>query len=638
MFSKSTENFMSQTILSKRSATPGKIPTVAQLQLGEIAINTHDGKMYIKRDNGMQSIIDVTRDPFPDQSDKAGMFLKTDGSQVSWSDSGGTATRVSQPNHGMTVGTIVRFNGSIYVPASAASDATADVVGIITEVTDANTIEVTTSGIIDIPNIALTPGAAYFLSATTPGAMTTVEPTVVGNISKPVFIALGANFGLFFNWRGVEISQEIEIDDLLPPQTGNSGNVLVSDGVSAGWMSISAYVASDEVQMANSFTRGQIVRATGNPASPYVLAQANNVTNAQVFGIISDASPTVYTVTTQGLVVGLSGLMPGAVYYLSDSTAGLMTTVEPVTQSSISKPVFIATSSTEGVFFNQRGLPVAVATATSASVLPNQSGHAGKFLTTNGTSPSWQTIITGVSSFNTRTGAITLTATDVTTALGATFVQNATNATNLTNGSVSNCTGIGLQAGRRISWPNDQFGGLGDECYIDAYSADGGEAQRLRLFVNNDVADMIELNAAGGVIVPRGVIHGTATAARYADLAEKYVADQPYEPGTLIRIGGEKEVTASNTPNDFKVIGIVSTKPAYLMNSECEGENVVAVALVGRVPCRVTGKVTKGDFLVSNGDGTAVADTHAVIGSVVAIALEDFDGDAGLIEVFVGKR
>ncbi len=74
------------------------------------------------------------------------------------------------------------------------------------------------------------------------------------------------------------------------------------------------------------------------------------------------------------------------------------------------------------------------------------------------------------------------------------------------------------------------------------------------------------------------------------------------------------------------------------MNSECEGENVVAVALVGRVPCRVTGKVTKGDFLVSNGDGTAVADTHAVIGSVVAIALEDFDGDAGLIEVFVGKR
>jgi len=634
---------MSQTILLKRSAVQGKKPQVGDLQLGEIAVNTYDGKMYIKKDNGTASIEEIGKDQFPSQSGKIGMFLKTDGTQVYWSDTGGTASKVTQTAHGFAIGNVLRYDGSTsrYVRAQSNIEANAEVIGVVTKIVDANNFELTTSGVIDFgasyPN-PFTPGTAYFLSASTAGGLTATEPTGIGNISKPLFIALTATSGLFYNWRGIEVTKEIEIDDMLPAQAGNSGNVLMSDGVSAGWVSIAAATSANVVTMANSFTVGQVVRATNNPASPFVLAQANNVTNANVYGIISFADPSSYTVTTFGRVVGLSGLTAGVLYYLSDTTAGALTSTEPTTVSSISKPVFIATSATEGMFYNQRGLFVGVAQATPSHLLPSQSGNAGKFLTTNGSSTSWQTIVYGVSAFNSRTGSITLTASDVTTALGATFVQNASNATNLTNGSISGCTGMNLVASGRISWPANQYGGVGDAALIDCYSANGGEAQRLRLYVDNDADDLIELNAAGGVTVPRGVIYGTATSARYADLAEKYTADANYDPGTVVSLGGEAEVTVSRVANDTAVAGIISTAPAHLMNADLQAVFVATVGLVGRVPCKVTGPIKKGDLLVSNGDGTARAETNPAPGSIVGKAMENFVGGTGMIEVLVGKH
>ena len=93
------------------------------------------------------------------------------------------------------------------------------------------------------------------------------------------------------------------------------------------------------------------------------------------------------------------------------------------------------------------------------------------------------------------------------------------------------------------------------------------------------------------------LFQGTATSARYADLAEKYRADKDYEPGTVLVFGGDKEVTACRMLIDPRVAGVVSTEPAHLMNSEIEG---VAIALKGRVPCKVEGPVNKGDILVTN--------------------------------------
>ena len=105
---------------------------------------------------------------------------------------------------------------------------------------------------------------------------------------------------------------------------------------------------------------------------------------------------------------------------------------------------------------------------------------------------------------------------------------------------------------------------------------------------------------------------GTATQAIYADLAEKYATDQTYEPGTVVVVGGTAEVTAC--AEGQRAIGVVSTAPAFLMNKDAEGQ---AIALKGRVPCKVVGAVNKGDELVPADNGCAKVGT----GKVFAIAL-----------------
>ena len=126
--------------------------------------------------------------------------------------------------------------------------------------------------------------------------------------------------------------------------------------------------------------------------------------------------------------------------------------------------------------------------------------------------------------------------------------------------------------------------------------------------------------------------------ANYADLAEKYVADAAYAPGTVLMFGGDKEVTQCAHDMCSRVAGVVSTNPAYLMNSGLEGEHTVELALTGRVPTKVRGPILKGDLIVSAGDGHARAEGIPQVGTVIGKALEDFNGDAGVIEVVVGKH
>ena len=128
---------------------------------------------------------------------------------------------------------------------------------------------------------------------------------------------------------------------------------------------------------------------------------------------------------------------------------------------------------------------------------------------------------------------------------------------------------------------------------------------------------------------------GSRLNATYADLAEYYEADKPYEAGTVLEFGGEKEVTIAED-GTTRVAGVVSTDPAYVMNSACVGEHIVALALQGRVPVKVRGTIHKGDMLVSGGEGYARPMVHPYIGSVIGKALENFEGE-GVIEVAVGR-
>ena len=100
-----------------------------------------------------------------------------------------------------------------------------------------------------------------------------------------------------------------------------------------------------------------------------------------------------------------------------------------------------------------------------------------------------------------------------------------------------------------------------------------------------------------------GTIWGTASSAKYADLAEIYSTDKDYVPGTVIVVNPEEGSEATSSfANDQRVLGVISTNPAYIMNDEAEGQ---AIALRGRVPVRVVGKIKKGQMLVSTSNGTA---------------------------------
>lgn len=132
------------------------------------------------------------------------------------------------------------------------------------------------------------------------------------------------------------------------------------------------------------------------------------------------------------------------------------------------------------------------------------------------------------------------------------------------------------------------------------------------------------------------LFRGESTSAQYADLAENYSADAYYEPGTVLEFGGAREVTIAGE-GTRKVAGIVSTNPGYLMNSNCAAEFSVPLALQGRVMCKVKGPISKGDMMISAGNGFAKSCDEPKIGSVIGKALEDFAGDEGLIEVVVGR-
>jgi hypothetical protein len=138
--------------------------------------------------------------------------------------------------------------------------------------------------------------------------------------------------------------------------------------------------------------------------------------------------------------------------------------------------------------------------------------------------------------------------------------------------------------------------------------------------------------------VTAGLFSGTATQARYADLAEKYTADADYPAGTVVKIGGDAEITMTTEHADTEVFGVISTDPAYLMNKDIDG---LPVALQGRVPVKVIGKVKKGQRLTSSDvPGLAwAADDETPLQAIIGRSLENKDnGNEGVVEAVIGVK
>jgi hypothetical protein len=133
--------------------------------------------------------------------------------------------------------------------------------------------------------------------------------------------------------------------------------------------------------------------------------------------------------------------------------------------------------------------------------------------------------------------------------------------------------------------------------------------------------------------------YGVSVQAQYADLAERFETDQPYDPGTVVALGGTKEITAATEELSEDVFGVISTRAAYLMNGAAGSDTThPPVAVNGRVPVRVIGRIHKGDRLVSAGNGLARAGAKNELSpfNVIGRSLQDkLDTGEGTIEAIV---
>ena len=167
--------------------------------------------------------------------------------------------------------------------------------------------------------------------------------------------------------------------------------------------------------------------------------------------------------------------------------------------------------------------------------------------------------------------------------------------------------------------------------YLTGGGSSGGVTLNVDATTAATASKVVARDSAGNVAASYFV--GTATQAQYADLAEKYESDAEYDAGTVIVFGGEKEITSSKDKGTSAVAGVISNEPAYMMNSEADGQYV---ALCGRVPCKVVGPVSKGDLLVASDlEGHAEADNDAKAGSIIGKAIGSHSEGEGVIEVLV---
>ena len=133
-----------------------------------------------------------------------------------------------------------------------------------------------------------------------------------------------------------------------------------------------------------------------------------------------------------------------------------------------------------------------------------------------------------------------------------------------------------------------------------------GTATFTTVRTGNVIPSTANVSTLGNSTTWYSAVYATAVQSFYADLAEKYIADQIYEPGTVVIFGGTEEITITDKLEDTRVAGVISTDPAYLMNMSSAG---LPVALRGKVPVKIIGQVSKGDLLVTSnvpGHGTSV--------------------------------
>ena len=209
------------------------------------------------------------------------------------------------------------------------------------------------------------------------------------------------------------------------------------------------------------------------------------------------------------------------------------------------------------------------------------------------------------------------------------------------NSGMPNYSGIKINRGETSTVTEQDLFWVWDETFADdGTTIHGNAGGAFTAFKSGGGED--ELSAATLVDIRANVVHATATAAQYADLAERYATDTPVETGEVVSLGGKEEITKCMDDKSDAVFGVVSDHPAYLMNAEAGNNDThPAIALKGRVPVRVAGKGSAGDRIVSAGYGAArvAAEGEATTFNTLGRLIKDkYNEETALTECVIGVK
>src|SRR6056300_1873061 len=517
--------------------------------------------------------------------------------------------------------------------------ATGDISGAaITGTGNLSALNITSTGSANITAGGFFIGDGGFLSNVT--AASNVAVTQIANGTSVVGISSsGGNVEITSGGTLVFQTDGTTIDVVVPMTTAN----ITATGNISG-----TYILGDGSQLSNLATSNTIVNGTSNVfvannanttvgvAGSTVLTVAS--TGAEVTGIVSaTGNVSGGNVTTAGQVQAdnvdaTNGITAGTTISATGNVSGgnITTGGDVDATGNITATSFAGSGALLSALNGSNITTGTVAAARVATLNQNTTGTAGGL--SSAVTVELTGNVTGSATF-TNAGDTATIATTLTADPTITLTGDVTGSGTMTNlGNVSFATTI---ASNSVALGTDTTGSYVQQGATSGNGISGSDNSEAGTFtVTSNATD----SNTGSTIVFRdgsgnfsaGVITGTSTAARYADLAEMYAADAEIEPGTVVHFAGDGKVAACDVANCRAVAGIISTDPAHLMNSAQEG---VALALAGRVPCKVTGVVNAGDLMVSAGNGMAMANNNAAIGTVIGKAIEANEGGEGVIEV-----
>jgi hypothetical protein len=422
-----------------------------------------------------------------------------------------------------------------------------------------------------------------------------VAGTRVAIVSKDANFTAAAPTSTLFPtiYKGITISNSA--DTVMAGNVRNTGNVVVTSGGAT-----TAIIQSTGVLITgfNSVT-GNVIG--GNILTAGIVSATGNITGLNFIGNL--VAPAGGPVTTTGNITGGNLLTSGLVSATGNitggnvSTAGLVTAVgnvrggNVISAAAISGVSIVASGNVDSGNLRSAGLISVAGNVTSAANV------AGSFFIGNGSQ------LTGLS-----------------LGVSVTKFVNGTTEGNVgvTNGNI-----------------NFNVGGTSNVVVIDTTTVYAN-------VVSVKSITKTGTNAVGNIGSSSNYfnqVFAQATTALYADVAERFESDELLEPGTVVEIGGTKEITRSLTALSEKVFGVISTRPAYTMNGGAgEDDTHPKVAMTGRVPVKVTGYIRKGDRLVAAGDGIARAAQpgEATAFNVIGRSLVDkTTPESGTIEAIV---